>query len=292
MKLVKFLNSSQLFKFCQKVLGDQKAKKIHDQEVGAILSFNPSDCSHWKKGEKNVKSVFALEKLAKALNVDIALIYDLASGAIGLDEAYYEYQESKMFESHFTKALLSGEDAVNQARKNINALVDELQAKADFQTPPLYLPEILRFFPFITLQQTDMMDRLSRVLRTKPQQYTIQFRKGELKPQTRMSIASDLARILLDGEREQYLAQLGPAQENMLALERTFFVAALLTPHKMFTQELAKIDPRRNVISELASVFWAPKSLVGFQLQDTIRHQYSDQRRSVTTTRPEPTLHL
>ena len=42
---------------------DQRNGKVHDQEVGAILSFNPSDCSHWKRGEKHVKSVFALAKL-------------------------------------------------------------------------------------------------------------------------------------------------------------------------------------------------------------------------------------
>ena len=83
----KFPNSVQLFKFCQKVLMDKRGGKVRDQEVGAMLNFNPSDCSHWKRGEKNVRSVFALAKLSDALNVEIALIHDIASGAIGLDEA-------------------------------------------------------------------------------------------------------------------------------------------------------------------------------------------------------------
>jgi hypothetical protein len=56
----KFPSSVQLFKFCQKVLMHQRGTKVRDQEVGAILNFNPSDCSHWKRGEKNVRSVFAL----------------------------------------------------------------------------------------------------------------------------------------------------------------------------------------------------------------------------------------
>ncbi len=137
-----------------------------------------------------------------------------------------------------------------------------------------------------------MMDRLSRVLRTRPQQYVIQFRKGELKPQTRMSIASDLAKIILDGERERYQTQLGPLKESLMAFERTIFIAAILTPFAMFAAELSKVDPRRNVIAELASVFWAPKSLVGFQLQDMIRYQNSEQRRIVPPARLDASLSL
>src|SRR5687768_127900 len=125
MKLVKFPNSAQLFKFCQKVLSDQKGKKIHDQEVGSILNFNPSDCSHWKKGEKNVKSVFALEKLSKALQVEITLIHDLASGAIGLDEAYFDYQDSKNFDQNFQKAFACGEESVTKARVRIQKFVEQ-----------------------------------------------------------------------------------------------------------------------------------------------------------------------
>lgn len=291
MKVVKFLNSSQLFKFCQKVLGDQKGKKVHDQEVGAILNFNPSDCSHWKKGEKNVKSVFALEKLARTLKVEISLIHDLASGAIGLDEAYFEYQESKNFDTNLKKAMVLGEETMAQTRRKIYAFVESIQGKADFKTPPLYLPEIFRFFPFISLQQIDMMDRLSRVLRTKPGQYLIQFRKGDLKPQTRMSVALDLARIVLGGERDRFRVELGGSREELLPFERTLFVAALLCPQRMFTNELGKADPRKNLVSELATVFWTPKSLIGFQVQDSIRNKH-EAARTVFSARPDATLSL
>lgn len=292
MKLVKFLNSAQLFKFCQKVLGDQKGKKVHDQDVGSILNFNPSDCSHWKKGEKNVKSVFALEKLANALKVEISLIYDLASGTIGLDEAYFEYQESRNFENSYKKAKESNKETLMQCRQRIYQFVESLHQKADFKTPPLYLPEVLRFFPFITIQQIEMMDKLSRVLRTKPGQYLIQYRKGELKPQTRMSVALDLARIVLDGERERFQKELGPVQESLVPFERMIFVAALLCPQNLFASELSKADPRKNLVSELASLFWVPKSLVGFQIQDSIRFHQVEQRHSIPTPRASSSLSL
>ena len=45
----KFPHSVQLFKFTQKVMVDQRGGKVNDQEVGSILNFNPSDCSHWKR---------------------------------------------------------------------------------------------------------------------------------------------------------------------------------------------------------------------------------------------------
>ena len=51
---VKFPNSVQLFKFCLKVMVYKRVSKVRDQEVGAILNFNPSDCSHWKRGEKTL----------------------------------------------------------------------------------------------------------------------------------------------------------------------------------------------------------------------------------------------
>ena len=38
---IKSSGSSQLFHFCYKILTDKKGKKIHDQEIGSILNFNP-----------------------------------------------------------------------------------------------------------------------------------------------------------------------------------------------------------------------------------------------------------
>ena len=92
---VKFPNSVQLFKFCHKVLADQRGGKVNDQEVGVILNFNPSDCSHWKRGEKNVRSVFALSKLSETLQVEESLLHDVVVGNIRLDEAFFEYCESR-----------------------------------------------------------------------------------------------------------------------------------------------------------------------------------------------------
>ena len=267
---VKFPNSVQLFKFCQKVLMHQRGAKVHDQEIGEILSFNPSDCSHWKRGEKNVRSVFALAKLAETLKVETSLVHDVASGASGLDEAFFEYQEAASVKDAQAKAATATPAEIAEARKRVEVFVAELHSQAEFNTPPLYLPEVLRFFAFVQTQPIDMIDRLTRILRTKPGQYTINFRKGDLKAQTRMSLAKDLARIVFEGERERF-PELGPLNPAVVGLEQTFFVAAVLAPKAMILSEMAKLDARRNVIAELAALFWVPKLMISFQLQDALR---------------------
>jgi hypothetical protein len=115
-----------------------------------------------------------------------------------------------------------------------------------------------------------MMDKLSRILRVRPGQYCIQYRKGDLKAQTRMGMTKDLARIIFEGERSRF-PELGPANPSLVEFEETLFVASLLLPKSMLMAEMAKLDSRKNVVSELATLFWVPKSLVGFQMQDILR---------------------
>jgi hypothetical protein len=285
---VKFPNSVQLFKFCQKVLMTQRGGKVHDQEVGAILSFNPSDCSHWKRGEKNVRSVFALAKLAEALNVETTLVHDVASGAVGLDEAFFEWSESNGFKGVVESASQCTPQEVAAARRRVEGFVARLLEQAEFTTPPLYIPEVMRFFAFVSTAPTEMMDKLSRILRVRPGQYAIQFRKGDLKPQTRLCMVKDLARIVFEGERERF-PELGPVNAKLVDYEETLFAANLLLPKSMLLAEMAKLDSRRNVVSELATLFWVPKSLVSFQVSDIVRTGDRPAARAASTRTTETT---
>ncbi len=268
--VAKFPNSAHLFRFCHKVLTEQKGAKIHDQEVGSVLNFNPSDCSHWKRGEKNVRSVFALAKLAEQLNLEVSLVHDIAAGSIGLEEAYFEYIEAKNYRASVASIVNGDFQTIEMIRTRIESLVADLHKKIDFLTPPLYLPEVFRFFSFITTQPIDMLEKLSRILRVKPGQYVIQVKKGELKPQTRMSICKDLARIVFEAERGRF-ANLGPMDPAFIEFEKLLFCASLLVPKALLAEEMAKLNYRQNVVAELATLFWVPKSLISFQLQDILR---------------------
>ena len=277
----KFPHSVQLFKFCQKVMIHRKGEKVRDQEVGAILNFNPSDCSHWKRGEKNVRSVFALAKLADTLKVETSLIHDVTSGSVNLEEAYFEFIEAQNLATLIEKMAMMPKQELHELETRVGDFVATIQAECDFTTPPLYLPEVMRAFAFVSSQPVDMLDKLSRILRVKANRYCIQFRKGDLKPQTRMSMVKDLARIVLQGERERF-PELGPLVQEHLSIEELIFTANLLIPKSMLKEELTKLDSRKNVISELSALFWVPKSLVGLQLQELIRVQQSPLRSSAT----------
>lgn len=266
---VKFPHSVQLFKFCQKVMMHQKGVKVRDQEVGSILNFNPSDCSHWKRGEKNVRSVFALAKLAEALSVETSLIHDITSGSADLDEAFFEYQEARSYRTLKSGSASVTPEKIQETRERVLEFVNQIQEEANFETPPLYLPEVMRSFAFITTQPVEMLDKLSRILRVKAGQYCIQYKKGELKAQTRMSMVKDLARIVFEGERERF-PEFGAQTPGLAVYEQQIFVANLLLPRNLLLQEMSKMDSRKNVIAELATIFWVPKSLVSFQLQELV----------------------
>ena len=268
----KFPHSAQLFKFCHRTLLHKYGKRVNDQEVGAILGFNPSDCSHWKRGKKNVRSVFALEKLAGELGVEVSLIYDIVSGVIDIDEAYYEYQQSLEFRDGLATMHAADPVEVAAVRKRCKEFVADLHSRGEFVVPPLYLPEVMLFFPFISSQAVDIIDKISRILRVKSGQYCIQFRRGDIKSQTRLSIVGELARILFQGERSKF-PELGSLNENLLKFEQHTFMAELLAPKTMLKREMQRLDARRNMVSELASLFWVPRSLISYQMQDILRLQ-------------------
>ncbi|MDE3269417.1 MAG: hypothetical protein OYH77_03930 [Pseudomonadota bacterium] len=271
----KFPESAHLFKFCHRVLTQKRGKRVNDQDVGSILNFNPSDCSHWKRGKKNVRSVFALEKLATELNIEVALIYDIISGAVDIDEAYYEHQQAIEFRRVLAAARQEDPGLLNDVQQRCEQFISELHQRCEYVVPPLYLPEVMLFFPSISTQAVDMVDKLSRILRVKSSQYCIQFRSGDIRPQTRMSVIAELARILLQGERSKY-PQLGELNEALLKFEQHLFIAEMLAPKAMLKREMQNVDARKNLISGLAAQFWVPRMLISYQMQSILRSHLAE----------------
>jgi hypothetical protein len=87
----RFPHSSALFQFCKEALS-LKSQKVMDQEVGNLLGYDPADCSHWKKGKKNIKSLTSLKTLADGFQMDEKTLMDLITGKISKDEALLEYR--------------------------------------------------------------------------------------------------------------------------------------------------------------------------------------------------------
>ena len=43
-------------------------------------------------------------------------------------------------------------------------------------------------------------------------------------------------------------------------------------------EELTRLDARKNVVAELAALFWVPKSLICFQLQEMVKYSQIEMR--------------
>lgn len=272
----RFPQSAVLFKFCLKVLEARKlGTKVHDQDVGNILDYNPSDTSHWKRGKKAVRSIFALEALARELDVDVELIEDVASGAIDFDEAWFDFseaeEESKMSKDH-------GGVSFSRERRDRQLLLEKvansLAAKAGIQTVPVYVPELMSSISFIQLVQAEVTERLARSNRIKPGQYVIRYRKGDLTSHIRCAISREVAKIIILSEREQFM--LPTRSDDMLVTEIIDLANALLVPSELLRAELARIPARANMVQYLANLFWVPKVVIRSRLVTLLMRDASD----------------
>ena len=270
---VKFPNSSTLFKFTHRVLSSKKGARVNNQEVGKILTFKASDCSNWKRGAKNVRSIEALNNLAQALGVDHFIIYDIISGFLTLDEAFFEYQESLNLTNIITNIANVSADEVQSSYMMVTKFVEDIHSKANFQSPPLYLLEVIRLFSIINIQSTDIVDKLSRVLKVKSSKYMIHYKSGAVKPQIRLSATKDLAKIFLEAERAKF-KELGEVNPKTIEFEKFLFSASLLCPKSLLEQEIKRLDSKSNITSDLASLFWVPRIVINFQLKSLLSESH------------------
>src|SRR6478672_5469831 len=90
----RYPHSATLFRFCKEALEIRYEGnvKVIDQDVGAILGYDPADCSHWKKGKKNIRALATLRSIADHLSIDERLLIDIAGGKVGLEEAVFEFR--------------------------------------------------------------------------------------------------------------------------------------------------------------------------------------------------------
>ena len=293
----KYPNSANLFKFCRKVLDHKYGGiRVIDQDVGQILGFDPADCSHWKKGKKNIRSIQAMKNIASHLGIDEKLVVDVASGDLNCDEAYYEYTGygsleidgkvldkakkefhkknincwSKEKESSF-KTFFSIEEKV------IINKVNEIHKKIKFLEAPLYIPEIIAQYPDIVLQPMDNNDTLSsqQVIQHywEDKKFHIRYTLGlELKPFLRYKISKALASYFLpDRKKSEVNEDLKPFTAHIQDVESNVFASHLLAPKELIQKELNGINIAKDIIVQLAESFWVSKSFINQRLKDILQ---------------------
>ena len=291
----RYPNSAGLFQFCRLVL-DHKfgGIRVIDQDVGQILGFDPADCSHWKNGKKNIRSIQAVKSIADHLGVDEKLIVDVAAGDLGYHEAFNEYQGYGAFS--ISAGILdsakkdyyrrhAGTWSKNQeaefsryfdpAVEEIDTAVTEVHRKINLTEAPLYLPEVVAGYPDLRLVGDAEYQKHNQALigakRGGGGVTTITYQAGmEVQPYMRYCIAKAMTMHFLDISRfdnENFSAYASHALE----VTGNLFAARLLVPTNLVRKELANVDVAKDIVTQLAESFWVSKNFMNRCLKEILQ---------------------
>ncbi len=287
----RYPHSATLFRFCKEALEIRYEGnvKVIDQDVGAILGYDPADCSHWKKGKKNIRALSTLRGLADHLNVDERLIIEIASGSVGLDEAVFEYRGYGAFsitgrhmenlkKEYFKNPgrwQTDGAPAAFETLFDVNrtAVLKSVKAIVEqgrFTEAPVYIPEVLQMFPAISIVAATTLEKPYIA------EYTGTGAETKLTIRHRASDARSFIRFLMAKEVFNWLVRSGHAlgaafvgaPEDVLEIQGNAFAGLLLVPGDFMRREVERIDCSLDIVQQLASTFWVSKALMNQRLRD------------------------
>ncbi|MGY3805085.1 hypothetical protein ACWNT8_13550 [Pigmentibacter ruber] len=254
----RFPHSAELFKFCKEVLNIRKntTEKITDQDVGALLGFDPADCTHWKYGRKNIKSIQNLNQLAKALEIDPRNLIDISLGKNVLLDALIEYQ---------------GYGDFNCLKEDRDLLISEANSvieNANVKALPIFVQEFGNTLSHIEFKTQE--NQKDFVL-TKEENGKIQISwpKGEkMGTALRFYLAKELAQVLLQKEslKNQLSNPKNPSLGNTLAI-------FLLMPSYLLQIAFSQCDPARDTVEQLMALFWMSRTLINIRLKDFLMYR-------------------
>ncbi|MGE0172294.1 MAG: ImmA/IrrE family metallo-endopeptidase [Oligoflexales bacterium] len=291
----RYPHSATLFKFCKEALElryDGNVKVI-DQDVGAILGYDPADCSHWKKGKKNIRSLNTLRSIADHLNIDERLLIDIASGKISLEEAVFEFKgygafalQGKHLENlkkEFFKnplrwqkedSMASFEELFDLNRPEVVKIAQYVMDAGTFEQAPIYIPELYQLFNNIQLVAVNDFEKpvvVERVGTGTEQVTTVQYRSGEMRPYMRFLLAKELYKHLCTSGHSACVKFIA-APEEVLDIQANIFAGLILVPTKLLRKEVEKLDSSMDIVSQLADTFWTSKALMNQRLRDYLQY--------------------
>lgn len=296
---IKYPNSARLFNFCKSVLDIKFGNsRVIDQDVGQILGFDPADCSHWKKGRKNVKSIDSIKAIAAHLGVDERFVIDVAMGELTDQEALSEYRglggmeiSSEFIEtirkdwqrkkSHTWNSELETElkkfFTVDYAA--VDRVVDQILAKINFVEAPLFLPEIPHVFTGMKIvEHSPMSAEVSSGFSGAPiaksvmgGSFEIHCEAGSLKrPIIRFQIAREMAKYFVDHVVDVQSVFYKENEKYIREIYGNVFASRLLVPAKAVREEMKKLDLRKDVVTQLSEIFWVSRTLMNRRLRDIL----------------------
>lgn len=292
----RYPHSATLFRFCKEALEiryDGNVKVI-DQDVGSILGYDPADCSHWKKGKKNIHTLPTLKSIAKHLSLDERLLIDVASGKINLEEAIFEFggygkfalntqnieairkdffRNPEKWEEHNKHG--SFEDVFNLRRSAVVAAAEQILKSGNFKEAPVYIPEIYKLFPGIQLEKDEQQEGQS--FRTTRQgegpglKITVFSGTAEMRPYTRFLLARQLFSFLIES-RHEITHSFREQPREVREIQANIFAATLLIPAFLLKKEVEEASSSADIVRQLSETFWVSHTLMNQRLRDYMEH--------------------
>jgi hypothetical protein len=291
----RYPHAATLFKFCKEALEIRYEGnvKVIDQDVGAILGYDPADCSHWKKGKKNIRALATLRSIADHLNIDERLLIDIASGKVGLEEAVFEYKGYGSFALHGrymevlkkeyfknpTKwqdegTLKTFEELFDIDRTSVVKSANAVLEAGRFIEAPIYVPEVFQLYPNIKLVSDENLSEPTIIEidgEGANSTTTIRFRGPEMRPYMRFLLSKELFKHLVRTGHASCSRFAGSPTE-VLDIQANIFAGMLLIPGEMLRKEVEKIDSSLDIVLQMAETFWVSKALMNQRLRDYMEH--------------------
>jgi hypothetical protein len=291
----RYPHSATLFKFCKEALEIRYEGnvKVIDQDVGAILKYDPADCSHWKKGKKNIRSLSTLRSIADHLNIDERLLIDIASGRMDLNEAVFEYRGYGSFnlqgrnletlKKEFFRnpakwqdetGLRTFEEMFDVRRENVADVAGKIFKMGAFAEAPVYLPEVIQLFSNITLTSDENLSEAVEVSyegEAENIKATFRYRGTEMRPYIRFAVAKELFKFLVKSHHPLVEKFLNCPLE-VLEIQANVFAGMLLIPAKLLKADVETIDGSLDIVLQLADTFWVSKALMNQRLRDYMEY--------------------
>ena len=254
----RFPNSSELFLLCKEILCIKHARgeKVTDQDVGALLDFDPADCTHWKYGRKNIKSIQSFYQIADKLDIDFRSILDVAQGRTLLMDTIHDYKSYGSFEC----------DA--DVRSRLRAEAETLVKKANIESLPIYIPELLSVIPNIQVKSLEAQDELIEEYLENDVHIFAWPKKVKLCGSLRFYLMQKVAAVYLSQNSER----LGLNKESQLN-ECNLFALFLLMPSHLVQLAACQRDPAKDIADQFSYFFWLTRSLVNVRLKDFLQYK-------------------
>lgn len=291
----RYPHAATLFKFCKQALEIRYEGnvKVIDQDVGAILNYDPADCSHWKKGKKNIRALATLRSIADHLSIDERLLIDIAAGKVGLDEAVFEYRGYGSFslqgrslealkKEYFrnpTKwqnegSFKSFEELFDVDRPGVMRAAEAVIEAGNFSEAPIYMPEIANLYTGFKLVLDETLED-PVVVETEGEGNltvtTVKYRETVMRPFVRFTVAKELFKHLVKSGHGTCL-KFKDSPAEVFDIQSNIFAGMILVPAKLLRKEVETIDSSIDIVKQLAETFWVSKALMNQRLRDYMEH--------------------